>query len=73
VITVLRGTGLGRIGELEKQLSCGDVMFVPKNTLHSVENTSREQELWISWSFTPVGEGFAQSIQNAKAKAKENA
>ncbi len=54
---------MGKIGEAEKLLGCGDVMFVPKNTLHALKNVSDEEELWISWSFTPSGEGFAQSIK----------
>lgn len=41
-VIVLDGTGMMRTGEKSFEIKKGDVIFIPKNTIHSVKSTGKQ-------------------------------
>ena len=46
--TIVHGNGVARIGDSEKNVAGGDTLFIPRNCVHRLTNTSTEQSMVIS-------------------------
>ena len=45
---IVSGNGLMRVGDECQAVSAGDVVYVPANVLHGIENTSQEKLTYIT-------------------------
>ncbi len=48
VYVVVKGGGKAKVGEEERWVAAGDLIYIPPNTLHGIENSSNEVLTYIS-------------------------
>jgi len=57
IYLVFKGNGVVTVGPREKNVTTGDVVFVPPNEMHTMSNRSRKPLLWMAvWWTVPTGE-----------------
>ena len=45
---LVQGSGLMRVGNDKRKVAVGELVYIPPNTLHSIENTSNDTLVYVS-------------------------
>ena len=49
IINVVQGTAWFRVGDDEKTVTAGDIVHIPKGTVHEFKNTGGEEFIYLSF------------------------
>ncbi len=62
VYVIVQGSGKMRVGEEERRVEEGDLVHVPSNVLHGIENTSEGALVYVSAATPAIGVEAAYDV-----------
>jgi Mannose-6-phosphate isomerase len=49
IYIVFKGEGIVSVGDEKEKVSCGDIIEIPANAPHNIENTTEGELLWLAF------------------------